>query len=60
MCVLLELARLYGVAVAVNRDAADDVLLKAFRRVALKAHPDKGGRAPLFENQNVGRAEQKV
>ena len=41
--VLLELSRSYNVAIDVTRDTADDILSRAFRKVALKVHPDKGG-----------------
>ena len=40
---LLELARLYGLTLNLNRDS-DDALVKAgFRKVILRAHPDKAG-----------------
>ena len=38
---LLSLATLYGTSLTVNRDSGDDVVLKCFRQVAKKAHPDK-------------------
>ena len=38
--VLLTLAALYSVQVPVTRDSADDEILRAFRKVALKVHPD--------------------
>ena len=41
--VLLALARTYELALTVNRDSSETDLLKACKRVALKAHPDKGG-----------------
>ncbi len=41
--VLLELARSYNVAIDVRRDTADVILSRAFRKVALRVHPDKGG-----------------
>ena len=41
--VLLELARTYDVPTDVTRDSPDTVLLQAYKKVALKAHPDKGG-----------------
>ena len=40
---LLALARTYNLAPVGNRDSGDDALRKAYRRVLLKAHPDKGG-----------------
>ena len=41
--VLLTLAAFYSVRVTVNRDSSDQEVLKAFKRVSLRAHPDKGG-----------------
>ena len=43
VAVLLEVARLYAVPTAVNRDSPDAQVLAAYRKVILKAHPDKGG-----------------
>ena len=53
--VLLSVAAAYGVAVSVNRDSPDDQLLKTFRRVALKAHPDKGGSKKEFQKLQAAR-----
>ena len=42
--VLLALARAYSIAgVDANRDASTPQLQKAYRKVLLKVHPDKGG-----------------
>ena len=41
--VLLTLAAVYSVRLTVSRDSPDDEVLRAFKRVLLKAHPDKGG-----------------
>ena len=41
--VILTLAAFYTVHVAVTRESADEVVLTAFKRVSLRAHPDKGG-----------------
>ena len=41
--VLLTLAKVYELALTVTRDSPEKDLLKAYKRVALKAHPDKGG-----------------
>ena len=41
--VLTALARSYGVSVTVTRDSTDACLLRAYRRLLLKVHPDKGG-----------------
>ena len=43
VAVLLSLARAYQLSVQVNRDSSPDELLQAYKRVLLKAHPDKGG-----------------
>ena len=40
---LLALAATYNVVVNVTRDSVDGDVLKAFKKVSLKAHPDKGG-----------------
>jgi hypothetical protein len=42
--VLLELSQQYGItSVTITRDSPDADIKKAFRRVILKVHPDKGG-----------------
>ena len=41
---LLRLAVAYHLVVSINRDADDDKVKAVFRKVVLKAHPDKGGR----------------
>ena len=40
---LLELALKYAVVLALTRDSPDQAVLEAFRKVARRAHPDKGG-----------------
>ena len=41
---LLALARQYDIpAIPINRDSPDKVVLDAFKKVARKVHPDKGG-----------------
>ena len=42
--VLVVLARSYLVALEVNRDSSPEQLVKAYKKVLLKAHPDKGGK----------------
>ena len=41
--VLLTIAAVYSVRLDLTRDSPDDALCKAFKKVALKAHPDKDG-----------------
>lgn len=41
--VLLSLATKYKIAADVNRDSDDDALGRFFRKLARRAHPDKGG-----------------
>ena len=41
--VLRALATTYGLRVTVNRDSPDASITCAFRKVALRVHPDKGG-----------------
>ena len=41
--VLLALAAAYGVSVTVTRESPDAALLRAYRRLLLRVHPDKGG-----------------
>ena len=53
--VLLTLASKYGVALQVNRDAEDKDVLSAYKRVALKAHPDKGGTNKDFQKLQAAK-----
>ena len=41
--VLLALARSYDLVLSVGRDSSPEALLKAYKKVLLKVHPDKGG-----------------
>ena len=40
---LLELARVYGLTLNLNRESQDDAVKAGFRKVMLRAHPDKAG-----------------
>ena len=42
--VLLLLARSCELALAINRNSSEPELLKAYRKLLLKVHPDKGGK----------------
>ena len=53
--VLLALAAGYGVALTVNRDSEDNDILKGYRRVILKAHPDKGGDTAKFQELQAAK-----
>ena len=47
--VLLLLARSYELVLAINWDSSEPELFKAYRKLLLKVHPDKGGKG-LFWN----------
>ena len=54
---LKSLAQKYGVDLVLNRDSSDDEVRTAYRKVALKSHPDKGGEQQDFQRlsaQNGG------
>ena len=53
---LLTLAAVYSLSLPVTRDSTDDELVKAFRRLSLKVHPDKGG--CLEHSQELNSAKQ--
>ena len=42
--VLLALAVVYNVELLITRDSSDTDVVKAYKKVSLKAHPDKGGK----------------
>ena len=52
---LLALAAAYGVQLSVSRDSADEDVRKAFRRMSMKVHPDKGGAAADAQRLNAAR-----
>ena len=45
---LKSLAVKYGVQLEVTRDSSDKEVVKAWRKVSLRTHPDKGGGAEDF------------
>ena len=49
------LARVYKIALAINRYASEKDLTKAYKRVALKAHPDKGGSDDHFKTLQASK-----
>lgn len=53
--ILLKIARRYNVQIGVNRDSADEAVKAAYKRVALKAHPDKGGSKEHLQELNKAR-----
>lgn len=53
--VLLALAALYGVVLSLDREAPDTEVCKAYKRVALKAHPDKGGAVEHAQQLNTAK-----
>ena len=55
--VLLLLARRYELYLAVNRDSSQQDLLKAYRKVVLKVHPDKGGKKEDAQKLQAAKAE---
>ncbi len=40
---LLELARVYGLTLNLTRDSPEKLVSTSYRKVMLRAHPDKGG-----------------
>ena len=48
--ILLQLARRYKVKVTVSRDATDKDIQTAYKRIALKVHPDKGAARQMFRS----------
>ena len=53
--VICALAQVYDVRVSCSRDSPDGVVLKDFRRLALKAHPDRGGQVEHQQQLNDAR-----
>ena len=54
--VLLSLAKAYNLIVSVNRDSCNVELQRAYRRVVLRAHPDKGGKKEDAQRLQEARA----
>ena len=52
---LLQLARQYGVVLAITRDSPDKLVLDGSRKVVRKVHPDKGGSPDDAKKLNAAR-----
>ena len=52
---LLSLASAYGLQLSLTRESADVDVTRAFRRVSVKVHPDKGGAAADAQRLNAAR-----
>ena len=52
---VLSLARQYAVVLSISRDSPDKLVLDGFRKVAKKAHPDKGGSKEDMRKLNEAR-----
>ena len=55
--VLLVLAREYELALEINRDSPAEELVKAYKKVLLKTHPDKGGRKEHMQKLQAAKEE---
>ena len=55
VCILFELARVYGLDLSVTRDSDAAAINAAFRKVVRKAHPDKGGNHKHVQRLNAAR-----
>ena len=53
--VLVSLAQAYGIALQVSRESMAAEVLKAYRQVAKRAHPDKGGRKRDFQRLQAAK-----
>ena len=52
---LLQLATIYGVVLTLTRDSPAAAVASAFRKVAVKVHPDKGGTVDHQQALNAAR-----
>ena len=57
VAVLLLLARHCELVLEVNRDSSAERLVKAYKKVLLKAHPHKGGKKEDTQNLQAAREE---
>ena len=58
--ILLRIAALYRFVCKVNRDSSDDEINAAYRKVAHKCHPDKGGDVEHTKQLNAARDETQT
>ena len=58
--VLLTVARVCEIALSVNRDSCEKDLVKAYKRVALRAHLDKGGTDEHFRTLQDAKEKWEV
>ena len=57
MRIILAMAHTYKIVMKVNRDSEEQEIMKAYRKVALKTHPDKGGKAEDFKVRQAAKEE---
>ena len=55
--ILNALAAAYHVAITVDRDSSDEDIVRAFRRMSARVHPDKGGSTQDSQQLNAARDE---
>lgn len=57
VAVLLLSARHYEVVLEVNRDSCPELLVTAYKKVVLRAHPDKGGKKEYTKSLQAAREQ---
>ena len=51
----MALAALYALSLNLSRESTDEQVTKAYKRVALKVHPDKGGAVEHAQQVNLAK-----